>query len=52
LNKPDLDNGNGAGLPAYTEADYGKVLSITAEGLAWIKVEASVALADAEEVAF
>lgn len=36
-------------IPTYTESDYGKILSCTANGLAWIEQEV---LPDAEGVAF
>lgn len=39
-------------IPAYTEADYGKVLSATANGLAWVAQQAGEVLTDAEGVAF
>lgn len=32
----DMPSGGGSDLPAYTEADYGKVLSCTADGLVWV----------------
>ena len=40
----------GSDLPEYTEADYGKVLTCTSGGFAW--VDASAALPDAEEASF
>lgn len=41
---------SGSALPPYTEEDAGKVLTITAEGLAW--AEAGAALPDADEAFF
>lgn len=40
----------GSALPEYTDADKGKVLTITADGPAW--AEAGAALPDAEEASF
>ncbi len=35
---PNAESGTGGtDLPAYTEADYGKVLSATADGLVWVE---------------
>lgn len=46
---PEAERGT-TSLPAYTAADYGKVLSPTANGLMWVSVAAD--LPSAEEVSF